>query len=518
MSVDRTEPDHHLAYFFIPLPEPLELPDKLIIPFRHFPQGMDDRSGLPSETEEGFLRLTKVSLVIHQRETIGTITGLRESFDAALAAFPTVPQETAGAPPVEIPGRCTVIEAMVLLDPGEDDESRIADALEIAIEHIRDMQRSYYMATQRPVTLVNSALLPPLIPFGLRELIEGEESPAWPTELSTFLVNGSMPPSLVPPDSAAASSNSERLFADSRLGGGPFETMSDLRREALVALRAGNTLSGAILFGAYTELFLRELHLMLLWDEGSTAQAAATATNSNRTITSIVRAEFHERLGGKWDTRRGDGELARWDRLVKHLRNRVVHTGYVPTMDELRDASNASAALERFVAGRLARRADRFATTALMYLGDQGLDDHRAARRFADAVASVHIPTDMPHAFSRWRFEVSRHRDGGPFEGSLAEAKLVLVRYLNDEYRWWLVDEDARLACQAKDRPLGQLEREILEQMSSGGVEVGQEVSIAVITDDLPGPLDDEPKWHSLMEVIPPGAANRFATSRIPPR
>ncbi len=513
---DRDLGTRELAYFFIPLADQLDLPSGQCIPFRAGPPSdTEDRSLLASVDNEGHYTFMRVSLVVHQVASSRPIPGFLESFEAAAGAFPAMQGEsgTATAPP-GLPTTQTVVEAMVVLDPRADDPA--TDAFDEAIEHIQDFQRTYYAVTQHPVALVSRASLPFAIPLAVRTVQPGEDAPEWPTDLSMFLVNMNVPYPRPVPDGVELATTIDGLFSDSRLDGGPFGAMADLRREALLSVRSGNTISGAVLLGAASELLLRETFLMLMWDEGVDPAEAASATPADLSITKLSRREFHPRLGGAWNGRPGSA-VGAWFQDVRGLRNKVVHSGYAPSSCELEKSMTAAAELESFLAERLALNVATYPCTAIMYLGDAGIESRGASARLERALASAPIPTSISDAFRRWRYEVDRHRDKGPFSGEVSSATPTLVRYLNGEVRWWLVDETTRLACRCESLPITEPIAGLLEAYDNMAEDLHEAISIAVRTDSPPRPTETPAQWLPSMEVIPPGAVGRFASVRIPP-
>lgn len=51
-------------------------------------------------------------------------------------------------------------------------------------------------------------------------------------------------------------------------------------------------------------------------------------------LTYILKSEFHNRLGGYWDVKDKSKPIGQWYAICYELRNKVVHTGYMPTHSE----------------------------------------------------------------------------------------------------------------------------------------------------------------------------------------
>lgn len=89
-------------------------------------------------------------------------------------------------------------------------------------------------------------------------------------------------------------------------------------------------------------------------------------------LTARVKAQFHPRLGGSWALT-GDGPLAKWDRHIATLRNRVIHRGYTPTQRETHDAFLSFNELHEFLIKRLVEKRNDFRRAALLLVGTKRL-------------------------------------------------------------------------------------------------------------------------------------------------
>jgi hypothetical protein len=78
------------------------------------------------------------------------------------------------------------------------------------------------------------------------------------------------------------------------------------------------------------------------------------------------------RLGGDWNTR-GQGPIGSWAQRLAPLRHRVVHSGYVPTRKEAREAVTIVASVDNHVKVRLADNRTRYMRTTLLAVGEPRL-------------------------------------------------------------------------------------------------------------------------------------------------
>src|SRR5699024_10702366 len=127
----------------------------------------------------------------------------------------------------------------------------------------------------------------------------------------------------------------------------------------------------AMLTGIAAETLLDELLLSLMWEERITPEKAAERWGG--TITSRVKKEFQNRLGGRWNLKSA-GEVKNWGNDIAYLRNRVAHSAYVPSFEEATLALSRLGELIRFLVDRLLqnRSLQRYPRTAWMLAGERG--------------------------------------------------------------------------------------------------------------------------------------------------
>src|SRR5262249_7758628 len=106
-----------------------------------------------------------------------------------------------------------------------------------------------------------------------------------------------------------------------------FETDSDNVNAAVSAYTA-------------TEVMLNQILLLLAWEEGLISTTVYTGMRKE-SLSVRLRRRFAPRLPGDWDTR-ADGTVFReWKEHLAELRHRVVHEGYLPSLQETSRALTA---------------------------------------------------------------------------------------------------------------------------------------------------------------------------------
>ena len=225
----------------------------------------------------------------------------------------------------------------------------------------------------------------------------------------------------------------------------------NFRREAQLSNQSGNLLTTAVLNGASSESLLRELQLVLMWDEGTSPGAAAEELADTKPITKLARTAFHDRLGGSWNLE-GTGPVGDWFRNVAQLRNRVLHMGHEPSWEEVSASLRASTALNEFVRNRLLERLSQYPYVAMFFFGGyKRIREFSKKRREAWKKMVDEFGLGYPVlAFRIWRVEVQKLFECGyPFPSQESRGRLVRAQYGNGEIHYWLVDRDSGLACRA---------------------------------------------------------------------
>ena len=147
---------------------------------------------------------------------------------------------------------------------------------------------------------------------------------------------------------------------------------------------------------------------MLMWEEGMTPLAAATQfcgeSSGSRSISSLLTTEFHGRLGGSWK-RNGHGVVARHMRLVSQVRNRILHTGYQPSTDDVQVAIETCRELVEFIHQRLIKCIARYPLTTMMTVGYSELDSRDLTEYLDSLLSETILPQDIDENYMSYRLE-----------------------------------------------------------------------------------------------------------------
>lgn len=140
---------------------------------------------------------------------------------------------------------------------------------------------------------------------------------------------------------------------------------------------------GASVFQAYTasEIFLDSVLLMIAWEEidhtpGSnlTLEEVALWVSRRSTIATRVSERFKEHVQ-PWGVGHAKNPIEQWRTFASDVRNKVIHTGYVPAEAEARRVYEIVVAVERHVKDVLLVDGNRvkYPRTALLQMGRDGV-------------------------------------------------------------------------------------------------------------------------------------------------
>lgn len=419
------------VWLFIPLPHPLGLPEGRAL--ARTPDAGDVTRGGGSPTG------LDCSLYIHQLER-STNVMVRDNADILHKVLtntfpPAMPREQMIRELEEVAGSdlgstITLIEAAV---PNcEVTQEAVSAALDMSIELIQELQTYVAIVTGQPVRLVSRRTLGPN-PFVVAgALFLDGRPPSFAALVPNFFIEDSAPPDafgLTPEPLTQQELEGLGEIASRRTTA--FSLVAEMRREALVAdRRDGNPVLGIAAVASAAELLLSTTLLHCSWEEGVRPEDAAklfadrARSQLKRTIGSLST-----RLGGNWSLT-GSGEIAE-AYAVAQVRNRVLHSGYKPSLSELEEALLALQDLERFVGDRLCDSASlrKYPRTALAWSGPRGIKKRGTHAYWLDLLQ--HDPTEpnWDETFDRWRRAVDRLLDRDPEPpGAKPEDCLVYLR------------------------------------------------------------------------------------------
>lgn len=442
-TLDSTEPPiitSHLAYFFVPLPDHLGLPQSFISTvLEETPLARIQSEGLPGLSTGVSFRFMRVD------QPLDATAEIRTLFEVAAESLPSGSRSAADQdgdvePPDRPRNSMTVVEMAVAVDlpigmgSDQDDEdpriTALTDAFDRGLHGVREFQRAYYTAKRRPIRLVTRESLPFAVPLGVRKVYDDDGKPLpFEVDMSMFWLNANFPAEPPPwreQDTQALSVALDHLSKD-----GVLSSYLEFKREAQVAMDREGDYRSAVMFTATAcEVLFDDLLAHMLWEEGERPEDAATLFNGVLSVR--VKKAFHARLRGTWSLDQA-GPIAEWFGKVARLRNRVVHGGYEPSLDESREAIEAAEALQDHLGDLVANQTASYPRTALTLPGKYGLKRrHKWTTTFEQLQQDPH---EVPwrETFARWKLAMQRSR---------ADSPVATTPSAEDAYLYWVIRSD----------------------------------------------------------------------------
>lgn len=128
----------------------------------------------------------------------------------------------------------------------------------------------------------------------------------------------------------------------------PFIFAEEFILRARRAIKRGLLSEAAIFSQVYVETFLGILITNLMLIEGK-ASTEIEQELEDMSFMSMVKSQFHTRIGGKWNPDAAVTEIGRWYEKTYLLRNRIVHSGHFPSFAEAAEAIDASSKFVAYV-------------------------------------------------------------------------------------------------------------------------------------------------------------------------
>ncbi len=440
-------------WFFLPLPHSIGLP--------HGWRSVAPKTDAEVDRFDDLVRgvTFRSSLVVHQltphMDPFSTATAELLTYASAVMADvdpSEAPPEIALLSDPESPLRPGVTVMEVMVPETGVTEEEIEAALDVALEHVRRVQRAVAVATQEPIRLIARETLPISVPTFRATAFkhipgqpvrkpEVEESVLW-------FVPRSAPPAAL--GVAAETYDDETLakldVAHSRaLDANPFFLYTDLRREAFVQRYFdGNPRMTLLALATSGEVLLDTILMSMLWEEHVDPAEVVAYFDRKQGHTARVARFIAPRIGGGWDAS-AVSPAGDYLRNLVRLRHRVIHAGHNPTGAELDTAWAALFALEHYLGDRLAADPNlrKYTRTAVGWMGDAGLRKRDRFTRHVKTLMDDETEPNWDTTFATWRRHVDRQLDPAPPPPGRDHSQVMAFAELLEDstIRWSLYDE-----------------------------------------------------------------------------
>lgn len=121
----------------------------------------------------------------------------------------------------------------------------------------------------------------------------------------------------------------------------PFILPEELMLNAKRSFSEGLNKEAIIYSQTAFETFLRILLTEFYKEEGKTIEEVNQVYDSYGFM-GVLKREFHPRIGGRWDIKDESTDIGIWHRDCYTLRNRIIHSGFVPNHDQVSLAIGSS--------------------------------------------------------------------------------------------------------------------------------------------------------------------------------
>ena len=426
----------HINVYFIPLPDPLPMPNKLTILFQYderntpYVVGLGRNSAGPVDLLLTANRPLDVAVQLWMVPSYATTDLMAMSAAASVAEVVTGKEQhiTALNPGavIEEQGITTptslisVAEVAVFTkEPinGQSDDISNHGSEEIEIDDLSDpLLRSLNCIQNlvRAYRITADALVPEptyqrMIPWVLTatRAIDADGPPEVLTV--TYLSHQNLrdaPPRRLEDGQLLQWQSSVQLLSAKDPGALYRERMIDAEYSLAVAGEYGAAIINAAMA---TEVYLDSLLGLLHWERYGGAPLAngkidrAVAALS-KDLRPRIRSEYHPLIGGRWDMNVA-GPLQSWNSQVARARNRIVHRGYRPRPSEAADALNAVNEFVNWSADLLAAKASQFPRTASMIVTPDRMRRKSVPERLITNI------DDLARTEPPWRDNYSAWRD-----------------------------------------------------------------------------------------------------------
>lgn len=531
-----------VAYFFIPLPEPLGLPTKIPSAFEKLEDydAYIDRINAHGHAFEDEPKTEEfVSLISHQIRWTKPVMGvddslmdlvkqvlpwLSDNLPPASADTQSESQESLEISPTGSVAVTIVEGATTIADSGLDQEDELSSAFDRVLKKIQYLQSAYFLIRKTPLTHVTRPNLPPVVINAVAEVDrKGQLSEPEDGGVSIFMTNQNTQGTTHEDELTDQELELLDWHLESISSENPLVATLDLNREAYVSLYLRGDYRAAVVFmAAACEAKLDLVLRLLMWEDRLMPEdAAGDFTGKNEPITARVKRHYAGRLGGQWNLD-VEGPVRNWHLHVASLRNRVVHAGYSPSAQEADDAIQFGHRLDSYIADLLATRdvLKRYPRTAISVVGKERLNERgkwsEELETFA-ANASEPLWWSVFSNWMRWFVDERARLRQEPIEASGTQKLTPLAVVLeNNSWSWVLHDRYNKRAVRA--RPQSNASKEHIDEISK----VLSDITSSMRGDDKPLafscdvnlPLEHTGEWKPEYLLVP--EAQIFAESQVP--
>ncbi len=236
-------------------------------------------------------------------------------------------------------------------------ENDLSEAIDRGLNHVNSIIQAYRHTTRDPdVYLQNIQNSAPLV------VVMAINTKEWKIKNAGIVnLNSNFPYKKEIISDEKKLSEIERLDNLILNSNNPFMIVNDFQIDALRFHKQALFKEAIISCQTSVEVLLKTLLHHMMKNEGIVENKIESLLSEDRNgFMGLVKAEFHSRLGGKWDIEKPKTPVGNWYKNVYKIRGRVVHAGYVPTHVEADKALAASQEFINYVIGQLRKNKRKY--------------------------------------------------------------------------------------------------------------------------------------------------------------
>lgn len=287
------------------------------------------------------------------------------------------------------------------LEPALESRADKVDALTLVHWILAEWMRAVRMATPAVVRDLTIRRMPVAVPIRYAEVVDGELR--WKDheydKFSDDLMDRALP---LPVVSSETVDRVGQAFGALTWGRPGAIVLDDIRRGDS-AMNSGDEVGALLAYATACEVAIVNLTLALRWEDGEDAKDVARELRTVW-VSSMVGALCHP-LGASWSLD-SSGPAQKWFVDVAQVRNRIMHAGHRPTVEQLHLARSAVEQLMTHIAKRLVVKWKHRPKTLALLVSRESVDlyaSKKSHRSIVETIETLAEPSE--EAFAAWRRE-----------------------------------------------------------------------------------------------------------------
>ena len=265
---------------------------------------------------------------------------------------------------------------------------------------LADWLRAARMSTGAPINELTYGRLPLAIPVRYAIVVDDAKL-SWTDERFDVVDDEVMNRALPQPILSGPNANRIGEAFGQITWGRPGAVQLDHIKRGDSAAFHGDDIGALLAYATACELAIVNVTLVLAWEDGMQPEDAARKFR-DMSATKLLTSLCHP-LGGKWSVD-DPGFAQDWRVHVSEVRNKIMHTGFRPTYDEVAYAHQALEALMTTIPARLIGKWKRFPKTLSILVSRQSIDLYASKKALPKIIDDLENRSHASEVeFAAWR-------------------------------------------------------------------------------------------------------------------